>query len=344
MRTLVVSDLHLGSRLDRDVLRRPAAQAALLDALGGIDRLVLLGDVIELAEQRDEIAIAVTEPVLRAIGARMGPDREILLVPGNHDRALVRPWLLRERERVAVDQVVPPDATPLLARLVSWLAPAPVRVHYPGVWLGDGVFATHGHYLDRHLLPESAFGVTRGRLRRGSAETVAPYEYERIRRTPSASRIEALLARWLPRPLAIVVEDLAEVLRVSTMPHVARRRGGYHLAPLTSRLLGVQMQRASVPALARVVRRLGVDPEVVIFGHVHRRGPVKGDDAELWTGPGGRPRIVNTGAWTYEALLLHGAGPPHPYWPGGAVLVETGAEPRSIGLLDGLDAETLARP
>ena len=31
---------------------------------------------------------------------------------------------------------------------------------------------------------------------------------------------------------------------------------------------------------------------------------------------------LNTGSWLYEPLLVHRAAPPHPYWPGGAVLLE----------------------
>ncbi len=38
----------------------------------------------------------------------------------------------------------------LLAAVAGWLAPAVVRVAYPGVWLRDDVYATHGHYGDRH--------------------------------------------------------------------------------------------------------------------------------------------------------------------------------------------------
>ena len=48
MRSLVISDLHLGSRMQRDVLVRPPALERLLDALDGVDRLVLLGDTVEL--------------------------------------------------------------------------------------------------------------------------------------------------------------------------------------------------------------------------------------------------------------------------------------------------------
>src|SRR5204862_2490463 len=132
----------------------------------------------------------------------------------------------------------------------------------------------------------------------------------------------ALLTRWLPRPLAALVEDVAEVLRAATMPHVQQRLLNRRIAPLNAMLLGMQMRRASIPALARVVHRLGVDADWVIFGHVHRCGPLPGDDAARWRGPGGRPRVANTGSWVYEPLLLHRAEPPHPYWPGGAILVE----------------------
>ncbi|MDP9385979.1 MAG: hypothetical protein M3P50_12265, partial [Actinomycetota bacterium] len=59
MRTLVISDLHLGSTLGRDVLRRPVALDALCAAVAEADRLVLLGDVVELAEGRPRRAMAI---------------------------------------------------------------------------------------------------------------------------------------------------------------------------------------------------------------------------------------------------------------------------------------------
>ena len=232
---------------------------------------------------------------------------------------------------------------PVLAQVRSLRsAPARVRVRYPGVWLAEGVWATHGHYLDRHLLPEVAFGVARGLLGR------LPRDGARRSTTssaggPSLTRVEALLTRWLPRPLAGLCR------RPGRAPprgdHAARPRARAAArpahAPLTASVLGTQMRRASIPALARVSNRLGVDAEWVIFGHVHRCGPLAGDQAARWTGPGGRPRIVNTGSWVYEPLLVHHATPPHPYWPGGAVLLEDGRDPLAIGLLDHLDASAL---
>jgi UDP-2,3-diacylglucosamine pyrophosphatase LpxH len=343
VRTLVISDLHLGARLQRDVLRRREALDPLLAALEDVERLVLLGDIVELAEGRPPRAMEVAEPVLRAIGVRLGAESEVVVVPGNHDRAFVRPWLRANGIPADVDAAMPLDATPGLARLASWLAPARVRVHYPGVWLSDRVWATHGHYLDRHLLPEAAYGIARGLLGRLPRDGATPADYERAG-GPSVTRVETLLTRWLPRPLAALTDDLAELMRAFTMPSIPQRLFGHHVAALNSMLLGLQMRRASIPALARVVHRLGVDAEWVIFGHVHRCGPLPGDDLRRWVGPGSRPRIVNTGSWVYEPLLLHrGSAPPHAYWPGGAVRIEDDGDPKPMGLLDHLDAGLFAR-
>jgi hypothetical protein len=319
------------------VLTRPEALRRLLGALDRIDRLVLLGDIVELMEGRATQAMAVAGPLLRDLGQRLGPDREVVLVPGNHDKALVRSWVRQQpAAELGPATRVPLDVTPALASVTSCLAPAQVSVYYPGVWLADRVWATHGHYLDHHLLPKSSFGILRGRRRRLDRGGAVPLDYERVRR-PSLSRT----ARWLPRPAAALVNDFAELIRVSTMPRVPRRLLNRRFAPLTSTLLGLQMRHASIPALVQVTHNLGIDADWVIFGHVHRTGPLAGEDVSLWRDPQGHPRVLNTGAWLYEPLLVHRAKPPHPYWPGGAVLLEPGAEPRALGLLDDVGPELL---
>jgi Calcineurin-like phosphoesterase len=342
MSTLVISDLHLGSRLRHDVLMQPEPLHRLLDALAGVERLVLLGDIVEMLERRPDRAMDEAEPILRLIGRALGAGREVIFVPGNHDRALVAGWVRRVGAELTPDSSVPLDATPELARVASWLAPARVRVHYPGVWLGDGVWATHGHYLDRHLLPEAAYGVTRGLLGRLPRAGAVPIDYERAG-GPSLTRLEAHIIKALPRPLAALAEDLAELIRASTMPLAPHRLLRPRMARLTARVLGAQMRRASLPALSHVVGRLGVDAEWVMFGHVHRLGPLQGDRAARWRGPRGRPGLLNTGSWVYEPLLVHNAAPPHPYWPGGAVILDDGQPPRAVGLLDSLPASALHR-
>jgi UDP-2,3-diacylglucosamine pyrophosphatase LpxH len=344
VRTLIISDLHLGSRLGRDVLRHREALDRLLAAFDdlAVDRLVLLGDTIELVEARPAEAMAITEPVLRAIGARLGPEREVVVVPGNHDAALTRRWIRAQGAALTLDARVPHDASPALARMTAWLAPARVSVRAPGFWVSERVWATHGHYVDRHLRPNFAWGIARGPVRHRGARAgtvVGPGAYER-RRRPRLS-VEARLTRALPRPLAVLVEGAAELLRAASMPS-PRRLQAHRAAAVTRPLLGRQMQRSSIPALLHAAARIGVDADWIVFGHVHRSGPHDGDDLALWTGASGRPRVANTGSWTYEPLLLHRAGPPHPYWPGGAVLVDDDGDPRAIGLLDDLvDARAL---
>ncbi len=336
MRTLVVSDLHLGGRLEHDVLRRPEPLRALLDAVYGIDRLVLLGDVVELIEARPDQAMRVAEPVLQAIGERLTDATEVIYVPGNHDKALIREWVRARRSSLTVDTVVPLSASPTLARLTSWLWPATVQVRYPGVWLSDRVWATHGHYLDLHLLPVAAWGIARGLIGRPPRDGVTPAAYERARRPSTAPA-----TRWLPRPAAELLDELAELVRASTMPRARRHLARRWIAPLNSRLLGLQMRHAALPAFRRVVHRLGIDAEYTIFGHVHRLGPLADDDPADWWGSTGQSRILNCGSWVYEPALLHHATAPHPYWPGGAVLLEDGSEPRAIGLLDDVSASDL---
>jgi hypothetical protein len=336
VRTLVISDLHLGSRAGHDVLQLAAAR--LFEALDGVKRLVLLGDTIELMTRHPQRAAARTEPVIRAIGERLGPGREVIVVPGNHDAPLVRAWALAQGPRLQPSSPVDPHASRVLARLLSWLAPARTRVSYPGVWLGERVWATHGHYLDRHLLPESAFGIPRGRVRSAAPATALPIEYERRRRRGRrAGARDSFGSRLLARPVGTLLEGVAEVARTATMAHVPQLMMDTGLAPVTAALLDTQMRHAGIPAMAQVVRRLGIDADWVLFGHVHRRGPVGG---ERWPAPQGM-RFLNTGAWVYDPLLVDRATPPHPYWPGGAVLLQDGQPPRSLGLLDELTAEQL---
>ena len=241
-------------------------------------------------------------------------------MPGNHDRALVQPWLRARHMPLTVDAALPPDATPLLAEVTGWLAPARVAVHYPGVWLSGRVWATHGHYLDRHLLPESAYGLARGLLGRKPRDGATPVDYEEAG-GPSVTRVEGLLTRWLPRPLAVLADDLAELLRASTMPALPRvpsRR----LAPVTSRLLGLQMQRASIPALARVAHRLGIEADWVLFGHVHRSGPLAGRRPRALARPRRDP------ADRERRRLGLRAGAPAPRAPAAPVLARRGDPPR----------------
>ena len=92
--------------------------------------------------------------------------------------------------------------------------------------------------------------------------------------------------------------------------------------------------------MVEVVRRLGVEADWIVYGHVHRLGPLLG---EHWEPVPGGPQVLNTGSWVYEPLLLDGLDPAHPYWPGGAVLLADGQPPRPVGLLADLSADVFSR-
>src|SRR6478672_7585523 len=80
--TLVVSDLHLGSRARADLLRSASIREPLMAALrDGIERLVLLGDALELRQGPLREALAAARPFFAEAGAALGSDGEIVLVP-----------------------------------------------------------------------------------------------------------------------------------------------------------------------------------------------------------------------------------------------------------------------
>ena len=157
MRTLVVSDLHLGGRTGVDVLRDPVAREPLLAELARTSRLVLLGDTLELRHGPAREALARARPALEAIGAALPAGAEVVLVPGNHDHALAAPWLdARAQRPLGHETRVKPGTASALARQVAgWLGGGAgrnvgVEIAYPGVWLRADVYAMHGHYLDPH--------------------------------------------------------------------------------------------------------------------------------------------------------------------------------------------------
>lgn len=348
--TLVVSDLHLGSVLDRDVVRRrPAARQRLLDAVAEADRLVLLGDTVEMLEGRPEHALAQARPVLRALGRALPPGAEVVLVPGNHDHALLRPWRRAQHAAglsLTLDGRVPPEPGSLLAEVVAALGSRTVEVRYPAVWLAEGVLATHGHYVDAHLLPELPRRLPPGRWLAppiGPQATVDDYET-----SPGGSLagLQNLLAAATPGPVGALVDAGAggarRALLASTrvaLPWVERLPTTGLLAPLAPLSIAHRLPGLSVAALEQVVARLAPRAEHVIFGHVHRAGPLPGDEPATWrVGP---RRYTNTGCWVWDGVLLAGAASGHPYWPGRAVQLRGGEAPRVVALLDDVGRHAL---
>lgn len=346
VRTLVISDLHLGSVLGRDVLRRPAALDALQAAVSGVDRLVLLGDTVEMLEGRPRRALADAHGPLRVLGETLGRAGEVLIVPGNHDHSLVRPFLRARRAAgrpLGTASRVPVKSGEGLQKVVASLRPARVRVQYPGAWLAPGVYATHGHYVDRQLYPRARGVMARGPFAVLPERGATPDDYERTG-GPSIDTIGSVVSQDLPESVAQNIDRAAGALRRATVaaaPVAAQFLRSQGLAPLTAGLLGMQFRRAGLPAMSAAVRSLEIRARHLLFGHLHRTGPLADDDPAEWRPDERGPRLYNSGCWVFEPLLLAGAQPPHPYWPGGAVLLEPGADPRTLTLLDDVAAADL---
>lgn len=368
-RTLVVSDLHLGADSGADVLRRPAARAALMEALDDIDRLVLLGDVLELRHGPRRDALAVARPFFEELG-RSFADREIVVVAGNHDYALVESWL-RDRDESPDPQPLEleqrfsaQEASSMLATLASWATPARITGAFPGLWLREDVYATHGHYLDCHLtiptMERLGIGMTARAMKRPADAFATVGDYEAVT-APVFAWIDAV-ARQAPtgstlngqttvRAWRAIVGDRGENGRGWGDLRVRALAGAFPFAIAALNRAGLgsfqadistdELRRAGLRAMGEVASRLGLGDAHVIFGHTHRAGPRVGDDASEWRGPSGA-WLLNSGCWTYDGYFVRGEPGESPYWPGGAVLVEDDGPPVLRRLLDHCANEELA--
>src|SRR6202790_1588880 len=100
MRTLIVSDMHLGSVSGSDLARRPELRAPLLEAVNDVDRLGLLGDALGLRHGPRGEAMRGGRPFFEDLG-RAPAGRELVIGAGTHDHALFDPWLARRGEEAS---------------------------------------------------------------------------------------------------------------------------------------------------------------------------------------------------------------------------------------------------
>jgi predicted phosphodiesterase len=366
VRTALISDLHLGLGSGADLLRRERYRELLTAALEGADRLVLLGDVLELRDRPLREVLDGAAPTLAALG-EIFADGELILVPGNHDHHLIEPWLeqrtLDGEPPLGLEQAGAPEG-PAFAALAELVAPAVLRFAYPGLWLRDDVYATHGHYLDRHLTVPTIerLGVAMvERILHGpgtGSDPLAPPDdeaevdidqYERVQ-TPvyallfglgqatvgerrggadPSARIWQMMGGGDTRSARLRSWLLGSVA-VPGAVGVANRFG---LGPVRSDLSVGAVERAGFEAMGEVVERLAIGAQHVIFGHTHRRGtPNEQGPTRLW----------NTGSWVHSPALLGASSKQSPYWPGTICFLGDEGEPELLHALDDLGRADLA--
>jgi predicted phosphodiesterase len=325
--------------------------------LADVQRLVLLGDLLELRHGPLAAALNVARPVLRDIATALPESAEVVIVPGNHDHHLLRAWSERRARDGApaglgLEAALNWTAGDPLASIVEWLSPHPVRVAYPGVWLREDVYAIHGHYGDLHSTVPMLERLGAGFMRRVVAQPPSgprrPEDYEAVlaplyawidavaqfggvqlragSRDLSTRAWSALTAAdgrrsWRRRGLALAFPALVALLS----------RAG--MGPLRADLSDAELGRAGVRAMKEVIARLEVRASYVIFGHTHRAGPLPGDDPAAWRCPGGCA-LLNSGSWVHERAFLGARPATSPYRAGFAATVDPDRQPVLGNLLD----------
>jgi predicted phosphodiesterase len=354
MRTAVVSDLHLGILAAADVAREGAGLSRLVEAVSDADRLVLLGDLVEMRERPLAKALEVARPVFEQLSRALA-GRRVVLVPGNHDHQLAEPWLARLR---LDGEGLPPEAEwPVgpedgpAGRIAAFMPDVELTLAYPGLKLRPDVYATHGHYLDLHLtVPrlESIAASGMGRLTGlgRTARTAADYEtilgplyafYSGLAEGTSGrvlARGGSLSRRVWTRANTDGRPSVGGFMlgRVA-IPGAVAGLNGLGLGPFRATLTGEELRRAGLLAMGRVAEALAPGVEHVIFGHTHRPGPLAHDDVAEWTSLSGT-RLWNSGSWLHESAFVR-TGRDSPYWPGTVLWLVDEDPPRIENVLPG---------
>jgi hypothetical protein len=331
--TLVISDLHIGAGRGRDALEEPELVGKLAGRISEAQRLVLLGDIIELRQGRIQDALAAASRVLPQLVGGMGEGREVILIMGNHDHQL----RVHPEELGQVEWMLSQNGTK-------------VRVEYPGVWLRDDIYAQHGHYLDRHTTTPAFERVAAGAMARflklPVSEMSETNDYERLLAPiyawmyaisqTSAREIDAADGGGSARALKLIRESRG-AKGLAVQAGLRSLLGAAELArlgPFSPDLSPAQLRTSSLVAYGEVLAILGLRPAYALFGHTHRAGPLPHDGLSEWTTKSG-VKMVNTGCWVNESVAFMSEEPAdNPYRCGFAVELDEDGPPRLVNLLD----------
>jgi hypothetical protein len=338
------------------VLQSQQPRERLLQAVAGCDRLVLLGDLLELRHGPERDALQAARVPLTELAAGLAAEAEVVIVAGNHDHELLAGWFERRGRSgpppsLGLQTPVEIEPDDALARIAGWLGPERVSAAYPGIWLRDDVYATHGHYADLHLTMPTIERLAAGVMGRivglpaGGPRSAEHYEAALV---PIYAWIHAVAQRIAPELSGHLHGGSVRGWNALTGPGRRRVRGRALAAafpalifalnragvgPLSADLSGAALRRAGLRGTEQALGRLGVAPPYVIFGHTHRAGPLAGDDGDEWRTATGT-QLVNSGCWVSEPSFLGPDPTRSPYRVGFAVRLEDEGPPELVNLLD----------
>jgi predicted phosphodiesterase len=343
--TAVVSDLHLGTRSQADVFRRPAIRRILFEALAEADEIVLLGDVIELREQGLADVLEIALPFFDELGEAAAGKR-VTILSGNHDHHVVGDWLEQLRldgRPLGLENRTAPEST-RIGRLMAERMPAvEVELAYPGVWLRPGTYAHHGHYIDAHMsIPRlEAIAVSASARATGGMPSGprTPDDYEAAMQPLYA--FAYALAQGSRRSRRVLGMDFSRkmwkridtgrglggnALRRVAIPSAVWALNRAGMGPFEAKITGATLRQSGLDGMRELVKALEIGANEIIFGHTHRPGPLPTDHD--WY-----PELFNTGSWLYEPNLLGTTSNESPYWPGCALFIEDDKRPELRRLL-----------
>ncbi|MBA2341883.1 MAG: hypothetical protein H0V85_00290, partial [Thermoleophilaceae bacterium] len=114
------------------------------------------------------------------------------------------------------------------------------------------------------------------------------------------------------------------------------------LGPFSPDVSAGVLRRSGLNAMAEVARSLRIEADHIVFGHIHRPGPLPGDRIAEWR-PAGSPALTNTGSWSFDEVFLGRDGAAtNPYWPGSIVYVGDEGPPEIVSVLAELSFEQLS--
>jgi hypothetical protein len=347
MRTAIVSDLHLGSGFGEDLLRDAEIRGLLLDKLASADRLVLLGDALELRELPLATVLGSAQDFFEEVGEAM-TGRSVLLVPGNHDHRLAEPLLEKlalAGEPLGLEHRAEP-AGEVAEQIATWLGGAELEFAYPGIWLRDDVYATHGHYMDCHMaLPrlECIAAAATIRALRPLPERPQPADYERILRPIyglTYGLAQGGFARRAARPSERIWRSVASANGSAGPVRRAALRAAIPAgiwsinrllrADFDASLSTNSISNSCIAAATELAGRLQLGATHTITGHTHRGGPHEAEAEWLLPDDG---HLHNTGSWVFATAFHHPGTPPGPYWPGMVTWLDDEGPPRRERLL-----------